>query len=127
MFQNLSIFKTAQAMAVHAGHRQALISRNIANADTPGYRAVDLPSFAENFDKSVAAGTMKATRSGHLNGATDRSAAHSVLERNSAGDPNGNSVSVEQEMMWAVDTKRQHDRALAIYRSSLNLLRGSLG
>ena len=49
MFSNLTVFKTAHAMAVHAGARQALIAQNVANADTPGYRARDLPSFAESF------------------------------------------------------------------------------
>jgi flagellar basal-body rod protein FlgB len=42
-------------------------------------------------------------------------------------DPNGNSVSVEQEILRSVDAKRQHDRAIAIYRSSLKILRSSLG
>ena len=30
-------------------------------------------------------------------------------------------------MLKAVDVMRQHDRALAIYKSSLNILRTSLG
>ena len=42
-------------------------------------------------------------------------------------DPNGNSVAIEDEILRSVDAKRQHDRALAIYRSSLNILRTSIG
>ena len=37
----------ARAMTGHAVVRQQLLARNVANADTPGYRAQDLAGFAE--------------------------------------------------------------------------------
>ena len=42
-------------------------------------------------------------------------------------NPNGNGVSLEEQMLHAVDVKRQHDRALAIYKFSLGVLRSSIG
>ena len=39
----------------------------------------------------------------------------------------GPTVSIEEEMLKAVEVTRQHDRALAIYKSSLSILRSSLG
>ena len=66
MFQELNVFKTAHAMATHAGQHQALVARNVANADTPGYKAQDMHSFAEVFDGEAASG-MRASRTGHLN------------------------------------------------------------
>ena len=45
----------------------------------------------------------------------------------SLSEPNGNSVSLETEMVDAVAAKRQSDRALAIYRSGLTILRASIG
>ena len=45
MFYDLNVFKTAYAMATHAGQRQAVIARNMANADTPGYQTRDIESF----------------------------------------------------------------------------------
>ena len=123
MFQNLDVFKTAVAMARHAGHMQALSAQNIANADTPGYRAQELPDFKEIVRNPSAA--QRATRAGHLFGAV--SGQPQPHERRDATDPNGNTVSLEEEMVRAVDAKRGHDRALAVYRSSLNILRASLG
>ena len=41
--------------------------------------------------------------------------------------PNGNSVSLEAEMVKAVEVRQQHEMALAIYRSSSNVVRASLG
>ncbi len=123
MFSTLDVFNTAMAMARHAGHQQALSARNIANADTPGYRASYVPDFADHLPTSPSA--MRATRPTHLHGPftqiveTERT---DVVE-----DPNGNTVSLEREMVDAVNAKRQHDRAMAIYRNGLSVLRASLG
>ena len=46
--------------------------------------------------------------------------------RGAARDPNGNSVSLETEMLRAVDVQRQHSLALAIYRSGLSVLRTAI-
>ena len=123
MFQSLDLFRTSMAMARHAGQSQALTAQNMANADTPGYRAREMPDFAAALRD--ASGGQRATRAGHMNGA------HGMREepvlRRAATDPNGNTVSLEAEMIAAVNADRQHSRALAIYRSGLTILRASLG
>ncbi|MDJ0822746.1 MAG: FlgB family protein [Paracoccaceae bacterium] len=124
MFTNLDVFKTAMAMARHAGHKQAVSAQNMANADTPNYRALDLPDFQSTL-RGDGHG-LRATRDKHLHGATNNSGAEAA-ERRAPQDPNGNTVSLELEMLEAVSAKRQHDRALAIYRSNMNILRASLG
>ncbi|MFX0542063.1 FlgB family protein [Roseovarius sp. S4756] len=126
MFENLQIFKMAHAMAQHAGARQSVLARNIANADTPGYTARDVAPFAETYS-GTASFAQRATRPGHI---SDNAGGFAIETRDSeAGqsDPNGNSVALEQEMLKAVDAKRQHDRALAIYKSSLTVLRAATG
>lgn len=123
MFQNLDIFRTAMAMARHAGRAQAISTQNIANADTPNYRARALPPFEQTLQRSMT--EPRATRAGHLLGMPGQEA--DVIERKGKQDPNGNTVSLELEMVEAVGAKRQHDRALAIYRNSLNIIRSSLG
>ncbi len=125
MFQSLELFTTSYAMSRHAGQRQSVAARNMANADTPGYRAQSIPDFAETMKTDVPP-PMRATRPGHLHFGADPGA----LTPQDAGlpsDPNGNSVSLEQEMLRSVAAKRQHDRALAIYRAGLTILRTSLG
>lgn len=128
MFQDLAVFKAAHAMAVHAGQKQAVVAQNVANADTPGYVARDLPSFQELYARRED-GTLlqRATRAGHLNGPAPQSAATFIQEDQSFASPDGNSVSIETEMLRATDAKRQHDRSLAIYKSALTVLRASLG
>lgn len=127
MFTNLNVFRMAEAMAVHAGQRQAIIAQNVANADTPGYQARDLSPFAESFQKQHSVGFMRASRASHLNIGPAGGIETIEVKMNSARDPNDNSVSIEQQMLKAVDVKRQHDRAIAIYKSSLSIIRASLG
>ncbi|KUF09607.1 FlgB family protein [Pseudoponticoccus marisrubri] len=123
MFENLDVFRTAMTMARHAGLQQAYSAQNMANADTPGYRAREMPAFRLAGDTLDTA--QKATRAGHLHGTTRT--IFEARDRDTPADPNGNTVSLEQEMLAAVGAKRQHDRALAIYRSNLTILRTSLG
>ena len=127
MFENIQVFRTAHAMAHHAGARQAVIARNMANADTPGYAAQDIAGFKDTYEAGHRSFQARATRPSHLN-ASVQAQAYSVEDRAGAlPDPNGNSVTVESEMMHAVNTKRQHDRALTIYRTSLGILRTAIG
>lgn len=55
MFNKIEVMQMAQAMATHAGLRQTAVSQNIANADTPGYKARDVAEFAATYEdrKSV--------------------------------------------------------------------------
>lgn len=122
MFTDLDVFSTAMSMARHAGHKQALSAQNMANSDTPGYAARVLPDFADAMQARMDA--PRATRSGHLFGQHDALLAEEI--RRDASDPNGNAVSLELEMVTAVDAKRQHDRAMAIYRNAMSLLRSSI-
>lgn len=125
MFKNLEMFQTSFDMARHAGARQGVTAANMANADTPGYRAREIAPFAESY---VARGAtdLKATRSGHL-GASAATASPRVSFSDAEPAPNGNSVSIEHEMLKAVEIHREHNRALAIYKHSLDVLRMSIG
>lgn len=127
MFEKLDLFQMASAMAAHAGTRQAVVAENIANADTPGYRARDVVPFSDLVSREAGGFHTRATREGHLHGQRDSLVPEIVDERGTEANPNGNEVTLEEEMLKAVDVKRQHDQALAIYRSGLRILRASLG
>jgi len=125
MLDKLEILNMAQGMATHAAARQSVLARNIANADTPGYRAQDVASFADSFQKTDDF-TPRVSRAGHL---PDGQISGEIETYLASGDsaPNGNTVSLETEMMKAVETRNQHDMALTIYKTTLGILRTSLG
>lgn len=127
MFENLAIFSISSALAKHGAARQGLVAENVANADTPGYRARDLASFAESYETDSGSG-LRATRAGHhFAGEADRSVTAREVFRPGAASPNGNTVSIEGEIFAAAEAAGDHDKALAVYRSALTVLRTSLG
>ncbi|NBC96130.1 MAG: FlgB family protein [Deinococcus-Thermus bacterium] len=132
MFDKLEIFRMAQGLARHAAARQTAVAQNVANVNTPGFRRVGLPAFVETYAarQSEEAGggvALRATRAGHF-GATEGyapPAPRPVADAREA--PNGNSVSLEREIMSAAELRRDHDMALSVYQSALGILRTSLG
>ncbi len=127
MFDNLEIFRMANALALHSSARQAEIASNVANADTPGYRSRDITPFSEVFDSRHNDGSLHTTRAGHLSsGLTDGGKAY-LVDQPGTADPNGNTVSVETQMIKAIETQHAHETALSVYETARNILRTSLG
>jgi flagellar basal-body rod protein FlgB len=122
MFADLNIFRTAHSMAVHAGKRQAVVAQNIANADTPGYKPMEIKSFSQVLGQAELQGSF-----GRENLHRTVSSLEPFAVRGGAESPNGNAVSIEQEMVKAANSQRQHNRAIAIYKSGLSILRTTLG
>ena len=125
MYESLDIFRTAAAMARHAGARQAVVAQNIANADTPGYRAQTIAGFADSYraDTGLA---LRVSRAGHQTAVFGPGSARTSATTDEPS-PNGNSVSLETEMLNGVEVAREHSRALAIYKHALGIIRTSLG
>lgn len=126
MFEKLEILQMAQSMATQAALRQNAVATNIANADTPGYRAREVASFADTYETEHG-NPMRATRAGHISAAGSYRVEVAADRNATSESPDGNTVSLEEEMVKSVEVKRQHDLALAVYKSSLGILRSSLG
>ncbi len=129
MTLNLDILRLSQSLTSHASDRQAMIARNVANADTPGYKASDLKPFSEIAAEGMSDPfTLKASRPQHLASlpSVGSATSHEVLVKG-AESPNGNTVSLEDQMTRAMDVKAQHDLALGVYSKSLSILRMGLG
>ena len=131
MFEKLEITRMAQALSSYAGARLGLVAQNVANADTPGYKARDLPDFSEVWD---GGGDLRTTRPGHLGsvaagaGRPEGGAVDPILRgRASDASPDGNTVALETEMLTAADLRQQNDMALAVYRTTSSVIRSSLG
>lgn len=127
MFEKLSIFQMAGGLAEHASARQEVIAKNIANADTPEYRAKDIASFEETYDGGGFNAPMKQTRASHVLEPSEHSARMDVLDVAGPSSPNGNTVTLETEMLKATEVRHQHDIAMTVYKSSMNILRTSIG
>lgn len=123
MFEPLQLMGLAQARARHAAALQAAVAQNVANADTPGYRAKEIVSFEDSF--RAAGGTTGGTSGGAA--AVANRMTFRMIDAGGIASPNGNSVSLETEMLRGIEAQRAHSRAIRIYQSSLNIMRSALG
>jgi flagellar basal-body rod protein FlgB len=126
MFDQIGTLRMASALTAHATQRQKLIARNVANADTPGFRSRDLAGFAETYGAQPAT-EMRASQPGHLTGTGWGGANVRALDTDSEPAPNGNTVSIEDEMFRSAEAKREFDISLTVTKSALALLRTSIG
>lgn len=118
---NMSILDLTSAMASHAVQRHAVISENIANADTPGYKAKDVQAFAEIYKQAQ-------TQNLSLNQAMGQGGLNTyVANTGDALSPNGNSVSLEDQSMRAAQSQNDHSMAIMLYSKSLQLMKLAVG
>ena len=128
MFEKIGIMRMASEMAALAAQRQAVVAGNVANSDTPGYRALDVAGFAQAYRADEGRGPMRATRPGHLGAGPEvGNRQQPFVDLGAEPSPNGNSVSLETEMLKSAGAKREHDMSLAVYKTALDILRTSLG
>ncbi len=127
MFEKIEMMRMARAMGHHVSHRQMIVARNIANADTPGYKAADLTPFADSYRRAAMTPEMRVTQAGHLPPPAWAMGSAQPVAVAAQASPDGNTVSLEGEMVRAAQLKRQHDLSIGIYRSALTLMRSSLG
>lgn len=125
MYQNLALFRTAAAIADHASQRLGVVAQNIANADTPGYR----PRRLAPFEPGHAIATpeqLRQTRDRHL-AAPPAEAIFGARIAQGEAAPNGNAVSIEREMAESAQIASQQQRAIAVYRHGMTVLRAVIG
>ena len=130
MLEKIAVLAKASDMVRHASARHRVIAENVANADTPGYRARDLRPFSEvvNAGGVNETFTPRATRAGHLLGqASGQPAGFEPVLRSDRAAPNGNSVNLETEALMAVETQSSHALALGVYSKAVDILRIGLG
>ena len=104
--------------------RQTVLAQNVANADTPGYVARDVSSFATALASSQ---TVTVTDPRHMGGSGSVGDAMALRERRSQDvAPNGNSVSLDEQAIRIADTDQAHALAMNLHRRWIALVRSTL-
>lgn len=127
MFGDIEVLSLSRSLATYSGARQTVVAENVANADTPGYKAKDLPDFEEAYRSSDTSSEMRRTREGHLGSAEISGLNVTPEDQPGEASPNGNTVSLEEELVRAADVRSKHNLALSVYSTSLDIIRASIG
>jgi flagellar basal-body rod protein FlgB len=106
--------------------RQKVLAENVANANTPGFKPMDLkqPSFA-----SALGGSLSLDRTSPLHigfGAASDSVENAKGARFETR-PSGNAVSVEDEMLKVASNQSDYQLASSLYQKSLSMLKTAVG
>jgi flagellar basal-body rod protein FlgB len=123
----IQLFELASQQAQWLTARQSVVSQNVANASTPGYRTRDLPPF----DQVMTDSTMKmaATNVAHFDANNTTSDTAVNASRDSSAwetSYSGNSVSIEQELLKAGEVNRSYSLNTGVVRAFNQMLMNSL-
>ncbi|MCR9270621.1 MAG: flagellar biosynthesis protein FlgB [Hyphomonadaceae bacterium] len=116
MLSDMSLFQIYGAMARHAAESQKTSAENLARANEPGFKAVEIESFSDFMQ-----------RNGPSIEQIDFNQSFQQSLSKGAASPNGNTVSVEQEVFRSAEASNQHQMALTVYTKSIEMMRLALG
>ena len=112
----------------YLGQRQAVLAQNVANANTPGYKAKDLAPFSFNDALKETSAGMVVTDPRHIvpasmagvNAATKKVRSFETV-------PSGNSVELEQQMMQVSETAVDYQAVTSVYHKIMGLFKTAIG
>lgn len=113
--------------------REAVLTRNVANADTPSFRPLDLKpaSFAKALARQVdpqGAVSLAVTEPGHIaSAAAGPGDARADRADSFETAPSGNAVVLDQQLESLAQTQLDYELTTSLYRRQLGLLRTALG
>ena len=137
---DIPLFAMLKSRMGYLSQRQKVIAQNVANGDTPDYQPRDLKaySFKASLDQSAAgqpyrggqvSGTsvngvqMMATSSTHMAPARPAGIWRSPEGPDSETTLDGNSVTLEDQMLKMTDARMNYDAAIGFYQKSMAMLK----
>lgn len=128
----LPLFQALSERMNWLGQRQHVLAQNIANMNTPGYRALDLSEsdFSRMVGRSSRYLTLASTGGANLGdiGSKGGQAYKLVPDPTPAETtPSGNGVMLEDQLMKVADTQASYQTVISLYKKHLQLIKLALG
>lgn len=107
--------------------RQKLLAENVANADTPGFQGRDLKLPEVGARTTGRPVSMAVTQVGHMTGRGGSPGFRADGKPNFETTPNGNAVSLEEQMMRVSENQMDYQAVTGLYQRGLAMMRTALG
>jgi flagellar basal-body rod protein FlgB len=137
---DIPLFAMLKSRMGYLSQRQKVIAQNVANADTPDYQPRDLKaySFKATLDQQATGQSyrggqvsstaingvqMMATNVAHMAPSKPVSPWRSPEQADSETTLDGNSVTLEDQMLKMTDARMNYDAAVGFYQKSMALLK----
>ena len=137
-FSGIPLFNVMKSKLNFLSERQALLAQNIANADTPNYKAVDVQE--PNFQAMVQAGggpvqnlqsnlKMTITNPKHMIGGGEGLGPLKIEKRKTSFElnPDGNNVVIEEEMSKMAQNQAEYQKVLNLYSKAISMFKNAIG
>jgi len=128
---DISLFSSVRKRLNWLTQRQEVLANNIANADTPKYRASDLKpyKFKDVLRSETTQINMSASSPNHLPG--QRKRVQDFFEQKDRlpyeTSPNGNSVILEEQLAKVNESQISHQFTTNIYKKHIQMFKMALG
>lgn len=128
---NVDLMNSLTSRMQWLADRQQILTQNITNADTPGYRAMELhaPSFKQAMQKLQTA-QMVQTNPMHMSSLRQSSAGtgkYGINRNPSEVYPTGNTVNLEDETRKAAQNVMDYELITNIYKKESNMILTAAG
>ena len=122
---SIYLFQVASQKSEWLSARQTAVASNVANANTPGYRALDVQPFSAVLNTSPLA--MAATNPGHMSSTLSPLDSWRAIEAAPSEETlSGNTVNLEQQMINLGDVSRDFSMTANIRRAFHQLILSAL-
>ena len=122
---DIGLFRLAEQRLAWVGRRQELLAQNVANANTPGYQPRDLAPFAKALAHADPTASLLRTDPMHIAAAGTAQSDRPFRPRERG--PDGNSVSMEDQLTKVADTSSTQELVANLYRKYHGMFRTALG
>lgn len=115
-----------KALDLHLKRTEAIAS-NIANAETPQYRAVEL-DFASELERAFKGentSSLKTTNSKHMNTA-DAGMSHYIADLSGQTKPDGNNVDIDLQMGRLSSTTGKYEMAADLLKKKFKIIKAAI-
>jgi flagellar basal-body rod protein FlgB len=113
-------FKTLEQLIHMAGMRHGVLTSNIANVDTPNYKAKDL-KFQQTLDDELQ---LKVTASGHIHSNDNNGGAPIEVEKQDAW-ADGNNVELDMEVAKMTENSMLFQAGVSMLETKIRMFKNS--
>lgn len=126
-YSKLSLFSLTSKKMTWLSSRQQVIAENVANSDTPGYKAKDISSFDSYLQGSSKKVSATVTNPNHISRNGNREVDVEVDKDAWGSNINGNTVSLEQQSIKSAEIRETYAMATNLYKKGYTLVRTAIG
>ncbi len=132
-YSDLPIIESLTRSMHYGTRRNRVLAQNIANVDTPGYKARDLeairfPESLRRAQRNHSSGNLARTHPRHFSSSAFQTPAPiRALASTNERTISGNTVNLEENLVKINQTAAEHERAVSLYRKYFRFVNTAAG